>query len=654
MNRGSRWIHIAAFVGILFLTVIVAAYYVPHKPFDVEFIFSCLHALRDILIALAILSLAGGVGSKILGQIHPNRLANLSLQAAFGLGTAAIFFIIVGLLGLYESWFAWICLILLIFLFRSSIRDWIGGWSEVLSSIQTSSLFGKILAGIICAIVLYRLLEALAPPIHFDALVYHFWLPAEFLEAGKFIFTPENPYWGMPLSSELLYTWAMALGSPQSAAVLGWFLGLVTLVGILGLGSTLHHRAGWVAIAVLLTGETAASSLGWAYADWGAALQGVALLIALDAWRLRETDALAALAGLFAGFAFGCKYTAGAVIPAGLALILCHRTHGKRKKAFLYFTMAALVMVVIWLGKNLLYTKAILYPFLGDSPWMDPLKSVFYKSTVSAWPPLRILLTPLSATLEGVEGAPGFSASIGPLLIGLVFGLLFVDRKDLAFVRSVGVFVVVGWLIWAGATIFNAFLGQSRLYFAIFPAWAILAAAGFEGFARMTINKIRLERIAGAFVLLAFSLTGVVNLQEALEKKPLSVVLGVESQQAYLTRNLGAYFPAMEAVQKLSQGSVTLALWEARGFYCRPTCLADTWIDRWYVDRKRIGGEDAILESWRIEGFTHILLYRAGVDFVRENDSRYTEEDWEALERLLNRLELIETFGDGYELYGLS
>lgn len=253
-----------------------------------------------------------------------------------------------------------------------------------------------------------------------------------------------------------------------------------------------------------------------------------------------------------------------------------------------------------------------------------------------------------------MEGAPGFSASIGPLLIGLVPGVLLVRKVSFEFVRGLALFVLVGWLTWAGATIYNAYLGQSRLYFAIFPAWALLAAAGFEGLARVTISQIRLERLVGVLVLLSFLFSSITYLQEALHRRPLGVVLGFEDEGSYLTRNLGAYYPAMEAVQNLPQDSHILNLWEPRGLYCRPTCLADTWIDRWYLDRQRIGNSDKILESWQDEGFTHILLYKAGMSFIRESDSRYLEEDWDVLEELFADLNLVEAFGEGYELYRLN
>jgi hypothetical protein len=92
-------------------------------------------------------------------------------------------------------------------------------------------------------------------------------------------------------------------------------------------------------------------------------------------------------------------------------------------------------------------------------------------------------------------------------------------------------------------------------------------------------------------------------------------------------------------------------LWEPRGFYCWPACVPDVWIDQWYVQRRTLDTPEAILDSWDSQGITHVLLFNAGMEFVRANDRRYTQDDWQALQLLLQKLKPVETIGDGYSLY---
>lgn len=130
-------------------------------------------------------------------------------------------------------------------------------------------------------------------------------------------------------------------------------------------------------------------------------------------------------------------------------------------------------------------------------------------------------------------------------------------------------------------------------------------------------------------------------------------MLGLDQPDAYLGRRLGAYAWAMEGLDALDPQERALMLWEPRGFYCRPDCLPDTWIDRWYWLRALDRSNAQILDEWRSQGYTHLLLYRGGMAFVRQHDPRYQSEDWRALEQLLSRLSVVGAFGDAYVLYTL-
>lgn len=645
---------LAALLGLAWLAAIVSAYYVLHKPFDAAFALSVVRAALDIILAAAIVAVAGGVGRRIVAAPHPEPLASLALQASLGLGLCSLGALAVGLAGLFEPWVGWTALAVLLILLRRSILSWIGAWREVPASLGDGGGLAKGLAGLSILILAASLVEALAPPVHFDALVYHLTLPREFLAAHSVAAAGWNPYWGMPLGTEMLYTWAMALGRPQTAAVLGWMVGLLALIGVLGLGRGLGRAAGWVGVAALLSGETLAASFAWAYADWSAALHGAALIIALDAWRRRPDWQKASLAGAMAGIAFGVKYSAAmGFVAGGVAMLLLLRERRLWKSLFAYGAAAAL-LAAPWLLKNLLFTGALLYPFIGQSSWIDPRAQSFFRGDAGRGSLVRSLLTPFLASLEGVEGAPGFAASLGPVMMGLVPGVLLIRKSRAGAARNLGVFVATGWIVWMGASRFSVQLSQSRLYYALYPAWAVLAGAGYAGLARVRLRRIRLSRLAGALVVLAITLSAVASGLGLLRNGSLRAVVGVEAESDYLARRLGAYQPAMESVQRLGPAGSVLTLWEPRGFYCRPACRPDTWLDTWFLARQSLGDPESILNAWAEEGVTHLLLYRSGMEFVRLGDPRYTAEDWSALDQMLAGLTLVRRFGDGYDLYQVS
>jgi hypothetical protein len=132
---------------------------------------------------------------------------------------------------------------------------------------------------------------------------------------------------------------------------------------------------------------------------------------------------------------------------------------------------------------------------------------------------------------------------------------------------------------------------------------------------------------------------------------PLGVIIGERSQEEYLDDALGWYSPAMRSLHELPPGSRTIFLWEPRGLYAPLNSQPDVWIDRWHLARDTQNDPQAILDSWRQEGFTHLLIYKRGEAFEREQRAELTPKDWEAFDELLADLPPPVKFGAGYALY---
>jgi hypothetical protein len=99
-------------------------------------------------------------------------------------------------------------------------------------------------------------------------------------------------------------------------------------------------------------------------------------------------------------------------------------------------------------------------------------------------------------------------------------------------------------------------------------------------------------------------------------------------------------------------------LWEARSLYCLPGCAPDEILDRWLRERQPVSGRlqsaEEIRRSWISQGYTHILFYKLGADFIREQSRAYLPADWQSLQEFLSRLPPGEDFGGAYYLYKLS
>lgn len=653
MPRGThRWV---AILTLTWATAILVVYVVWHPPIAGETLLRLARAAWDVIVAAAVLVSAGALGRRLLPRTHPEPLACLAVEAAAGLGILSVVLLLAALAGVLRVWLLTILLALLLVGLRRQAAEWLAAWRSLGDTLQAHRRFSVILAVMSAILVGCALLEALAPPTHFDALTYHLTLPQISLGTGALRPVPDNPFWGLPLASEMLYAWVIGIGRSESAAVLGAAIGVVALVGLLGATRGLgFRRVGWVAVAALLAGQTAAASMGWGYVDWSAALFGLGVILLLDAWRQSADGRLPWLAGALAGFAVGTKLTAAAGVIAGAGMLLATARRQRWWRPLLAYAIASAAAFSPWLLKNQLLAGAPLFPFVGANAWVDALRQSFYREPASRPDFVRAILTPILAVLQGAEGSPGFASSLGPLLLGLLPGVLVVRKRERAGVIPIIIFLFTGWLVWAIAGLYSPKLEQSRLYFVLAPGWALAAAAGFAGLVRMRIGRQRARWVIEVIVALALSATTLGAIAKAVQANASGVIVGSETPQAYLARQLGAFQPAMAAVAGLGKDARVLSLWEARSLYCLPECSPDPWLDRWYVARREIGTPDQILQAWRQAGYTHVLLNRTGMEFVQQNDLRYTSDDWDDLSRFLSKLSLVSDIYGAYDLYRLG
>ena len=537
------------------LVIALVGYYYTHKPFTAEFITGAVLMFWRVIVSMGIISIAGGIGAWILsGRVSFPAFTNIALQAALGSGVLGLTVFFIGVtVGFRTLYF--VILLLAIGLFtRKHILSWLSQWKQ-LNGLFNKSGFVITLALGTGLVLLWTLATALAPPLHFDALTYHLALPRLYLLTGNINYTPDNVFWGMPQQIEMLYTLAMALGGSEAATTLGWGLGMLTLLGLLGyIKEKIDLTAGWVAVACLLGGRSLAISLAWGYTEWPVMLYGLGMIVALDMWRGSSKRNYLIFAATLAGFALGSKYTAGQLLLIGLVIIAWEgfRKHNRHTLAnlFLFGALAAFLSSPWW-GKNWLATSNPFYPLLFPSGAMSQARLNYYSGSIwGSW--LDMLILPWQVTVWGVEGREGFSWSIGPLLLG--FGILFwvgwqarrAEQKRL--ISTAVIATVTGFIIWAFASRLNGLLIQSRLYAVFFPAWAILGGIGFDSLRNLHAAGIRFGRIGAAVLLMVFTFNLVELGGDFSQKSPFAVMSGSMSPASYRTRNLGSYDQAMTAL----------------------------------------------------------------------------------------------------------
>ncbi len=189
----------------------------------------------------------------------------------------------------------------------------------------------------------------------------------------------------------------------------------------------------------------------------------------------------------------------------------------------------------------------------------------------------------------------------------------------------------------------------------MFPAFVVIACAGFEYLSDIEIPGLRVNVVVSALVLLTIVLSLISVTFQFVERNTLKVILGTQSRDEYLFQNLGWFAPAMNVVNTLPSSAKVAFLWESRAYYCEIDCSPDVIIDRWWYLSRKVGDSLEIAELLRQDGITHILIHETGVEFVRNQSNQFNDADWQLLDEFIsNELHLLEDIGNAYTLYTLG
>lgn len=659
-SRFTRW---AAPTFLLWAAVILAGYYLFHKPFTPQSAAALARSGRDLFTALAVLTACGAVGQRLLNRREGSSTGeDAAIQSALGAGILSLVWLAAGFAGLYHPWTAWLVLLALLTVFRREAAAW---WKSIFWGLRAAwegtGAFGRVLQ-IICWLLLSGgLLTALAPPFKYDALTYHLQLPRLYIDAGQMIFPPSNLYWGHPQLVEMLYTWASLLGRPQTAAVLGWCAAAMMVLGLTGFASTLSglksipagRTAGWVAAAALLCGLTARAMTGWAYTDLFSAWMGLAVLISLHRWFECGHFTDLAWGAILCGFAVSIKYTSGLIaILFFLAVILWKGVRRPTRVEWIASAGLCLAVFLPWALKNLAFTGNPLYPYLFATPWVSAERAAAANTAAESSSWLSAVFLPLDVTWRGIDSAPGPGSDMGPLLILLALPGVWPARKS-ATDKAVLLLLALTWLALALGGLRFGHLAQPRLYYVALPALAVLAGWGWIALQSLPTQRIRAGWVASAMILLVCGVTLIQDLTAG--NQAAEVVLGRQSEAEYLEDRLGVYAVAMRELAAFPPDSKVLFLWEARGLYAPPFCDADTWIDRYRTDFRELHDPQQILSRWRSSGYTHILVDNSAVENVRAWDTQLSPAAWAAWDQLVAALPAPAQLAGGfYSLYSLT
>jgi hypothetical protein len=649
-------------IGIVWILIVITGYYLTHNPFNSFNPVLLLKAGWSLISVIIFIIIAGGIGKKIIPLESLPELSATGMQVALGLGVISVITLLTGTLWRINSIIVLATLIFFAVAFYRTEYSWFQSFKiGVLKIRKNRTKFQTVLMAILGFILIIQLIQSFAPPLHYDALNYHLTLPKTYLINEKISDLDWLVMSGMPQTTEMLYLNLIAIAGESAPLLLSCFFGIFTALGLIGyLNEKLDNDSAWVGAASLFGGITLVSSLAWGYVDWLSCYFGFGAIICLDQFRSTGNRKYVLISGIFAGLAYSTKYPAGVLFIAGLAVLIWHSWRMKIKLIpnFIQFSLGMGVFAMPWILKNIIFTGNPLYPFFFQSGSMDLTRISVYQGLPHFGNWLDFFFLPLRATFYGVEGTSGYSVSIGPLFLGLsLLALLnWEDKKNeiKSGIENVLIISIAGIMVWAIGNRVSGYLIQTRFYYVLFPAFAILSGYGFHFISQVKGKKINIRHLSILFIIPVLLFTLFETGMDFVKKGTLPVVTGIQDRQTYLENNLGWYALAMKQVKDLPMGSRVLMLYEPRGYECVPLCDPDEILDQWKVSLTRFENNSEILNSWQEAGYTHLLVYVKGMDFLRdEPDPHHPVYELDSLDEFLDNLSDPIDFGGWYSLFDL-
>ena len=633
-------------LSVLWIFTVYLLFYRTQKPFTLETFLAFADTLLNIALALFILLLGTALGQRLLtGLSFASPGEGLVFATGIGLGTLSLITLGLGLLGLLYPWLFYALSLGLALLLLPQILSLLKRVTQLRLPSRPPLFIGLYLV----ATLSLSFLLALAPPISFDALLYHLVGPKLYIQEHRIWAVNSFPLY-YPSLMEMLFAWGMLLKGDIVAKLIHYLYGLLAGAAIFLLAKRyLSSKAGWWSLALVWSMPMVWVLMGWAYADLGLVLYELLAFFALLNWLGSKERKWLLLSGALSGFAMGVKYTSF-VAPLSLALLILYQGVGERQRAssllrsLFLFALVALLVASPWYLRNLCLVGNPFYPFIFGGKHWDHFLSRWHEQPGTglglSW---RIIALPLTVTL-GTQDETFYDGRTGPLILALL-PLLFLARltprdEKRAVVNYLLFLFLAQFVFWTWAVMRSQSLFQARY---LLPGLVFLCIALAQSIEESDFNwpQFSLARFVTAVVVLALFLNLVTQTMEFLANNPLLYLAGLQRREKYLENNLGDHYRAMNHInENLPDSAKIQFLWEPRTYYCqreaRPDAILGAFKHLVFLE----GEAGGIVDHWREAGITHVLFRKSGLDFLMSDpeDRRFalSEGDqriWEELVR---------------------
>ncbi|CAN5287580.1 hypothetical protein BH20ACI2_BH20ACI2_26590 [soil metagenome] len=521
-----------------------------------------------VLVAALIAASWFGLGSFITSFLKITRadghshLLELAINTAVGAAAWSLIWFLLGVSGLYSGIVAAIALMIgfaasLLGLRR--VRD-----AKAESRVpERANGFDRVLLLLIAIPVLLAFIASLAPPTAKDTLLYHFAVPKAFIAQGSNAFIEGNIASYLALGTEMHSVWAMLLGgyvSPRAAeAAAGsslWAFFPLVLAVVFGWARELDlsRRSSLLAVVMVAAVPTVYHVAASAYIDLALTLFVTLAIYSLTRWWKTLEGGWLVFVAIFLGAALSAKLTTVFVIAAFALMILLRvrkeqETRPDRMGTIAIGGFAALALAGAiaspWYLRTWAETGSPVFPFYmsiweGKAEGWDVERSNLFQAMNSQYGgvdknAIDYLASPWNLSVEAQPEKPEFFDGVlgVAFLLGLPLLVLALWQYDI----PIDIKIVTG----TAAIVFMFWLFSSQQLRYLLPILPVLAIAIVMSAGKVFERAGRARLLARAALGIAAAAGLTVSAAWFLQRAPLRVVLGGESRDEYLTRNLDYY-----------------------------------------------------------------------------------------------------------------
>lgn len=571
-------------------------------------------AIIDAIFALGLLCLvwvtAIGVGRRILRRsgiiVNLTKIEKFIFISALGLGVVALGIMFLGLMGILRMQF------IILWLFSCALT-W--GGDEIrldFPHLPASRAEQGVLliAGIT---LILTIAHALTPPWDYDSLMYHLEGPRRFLESGRIIFIPDIWQANGPFLIEMLFGIGLAFQNDTFPKLVHLAFGILLGLSTFSFAHRyLSQKHAWIALAILLGTGILPIWASWAYVDLAWALYEFLALYSITIWLSNiENRQFLLIAGLFSGMAMGTKYLA----IAGTVLITIWVIWESRNfpvkriiSSSLRFLAIATLISAPWWIKNALLTGNPIYPFIFTSSTWDSNRITLLMSYLQSFGTGRTLwdylLLPVNIYLFN-NNFSTFPFEVPSLLFPI--SIIYITQRNNRILNKIGLYASAMFCIWAAGT------QQTRFLLPIFPILSILSSSVLLSIPSMRHRRAIAIGLVGGACITAIILQGLYF----YNVKPLSVIIGQETKNDFLRRNVFIYNAQEFINTKLSSSSKILMPWNGQSYYCR-NCVPDADQITWIIIAGSNPKVESIIEKLNHLGISHILFSEVDVAWFQK------------------------------------